>query len=422
MSSRTRRNITETRNRRRASTIKRAASISQTRIDVTNLNDYPLFSVIILTYQQQDLIFQCIDSVLAQDYPNIELVICDDSSFDYDELKIRKHIAQNRRRLKNLIIYHQPQNVGIVRNAQTGVELSSGAYFKILAADDFFYGDSVLSRMAEHFEDPDTKIIASLSIACGRDGTITNHFYPSGGAFECMDNADATQQFALLGTQARNDFISSPAVFWKRELFDQMGGFDLSYRFTEDWPMWLRITASGQRISMVNDATVVYRYGGIFNDNNVNNLEYREAQYSENIMVLQDIALPHFIALKDKKRMLRCQQSIECNKARLICEFEWPYWSIWRKLGWRLKNVRFLVLSWLYRIWQRGIGIKWKPAVVGMAVFLFLFSFDVKIAADKSASILWSWGFVFCLGWLVVIVVASMGFRALSFLLKRGGR
>ena len=66
----------------------------------------PLFSVIILTYLQRHFIEECIDSVLMQDYPNIELVVCDDCSADFDTQEVMHYVDKNKRNnIKNVIIY-----------------------------------------------------------------------------------------------------------------------------------------------------------------------------------------------------------------------------------------------------------------------------------------------------------------------------
>ena len=185
--------------------------------------------------------------------------------------------------------------------------------------------------------------------------------------------------------------------------------------------MWLRITESGQKITMVNDATVVYRYGGFFSTNDEKAQKYKEIQYKENIRLLQELALSHFRNTKDKRKTLRCKQSIDCNKAKLVYELEWPYWSVWHKIGWRIRNIRFLTISWLYRTWQRGITIKWRFPLIGMVICIVMFMLHAQIKPGQSADMFWSWGFVLFLCWFVLKVLISAGFRTLSFLLRHGG-
>lgn len=184
----------------------------------------PLVSIIVLTYLQRHILNDCIDSILSQDYPNIELIICDDCSADFDCDEVYQYIEQNKKsNISNIVIYKHADNVGTVMNAQKGVELSSGEFFKLHAGDDMLYEDDSISRAMKYFQEPQTMIIAGISRACQHDGTLTDHYYPAYEARVSMMNADAYRQFEMMGTQSWGEYINAPAVYWRRKLFDQMG-------------------------------------------------------------------------------------------------------------------------------------------------------------------------------------------------------
>lgn len=67
----------------------------------------PLVSIIVLTYLQRHILNDCIDSILSQDYPNIELIICDDCSADFDCDEVYQYIEQNKKsNISNIVIYN----------------------------------------------------------------------------------------------------------------------------------------------------------------------------------------------------------------------------------------------------------------------------------------------------------------------------
>jgi glycosyltransferase involved in cell wall biosynthesis len=76
---------------------------------------------------------QAIDSVLCQDFPDFELVICDNVSSDATDAICRDY-AQRDRRIR---YYRNTRNIGAARNFCRVFELSTGRYFRWLAADDF---------------------------------------------------------------------------------------------------------------------------------------------------------------------------------------------------------------------------------------------------------------------------------------------
>lgn len=133
--------------------------------NVEKRKDIPLFSVIVLTYLQGHLIEKCLDSILNQTYPNMELVICDDCSADFDEDRLRSYIEEKKEdNLKNLVIYKQSHNVGTTANAKTGIELSHGKYFKLHAGDDLLYHDDVLQNMADFLPGTRTQRLFAVGV------------------------------------------------------------------------------------------------------------------------------------------------------------------------------------------------------------------------------------------------------------------
>ena len=359
------------------------------------ISDVPLFSVIVLTFQQRHLLENCIDSILRQNYPNIELVICDDCSADFDEEEVRQYIDANKEdNIKNVIVYKQHSNVGTTANAQKGVELSSGKYFKLHAGDDMLYNETVLEKMAEKLHDRNVHLLAGRSVACQHDGTMTDHYYPSIQAVTEMIDGDARRQFELMGTQSWGEYINAPAVFWKRSFFDEIGGFDLRYKYTEDWPMWLKITGAGYKITMIEEPTTIYRYGGISNDASTMNLTLGKKHYEECIDALEFYALRKFEAECNPKKIMRCRQSIQCLKARIETEGEWDIWSGTEKMAWRLRNIRFLLVSWIYRKRMYGIDLPCRSLYKLLGVCVVMFALHVQVWPGVVLDQIWAWGFM----------------------------
>ena len=70
-----------------------------------------LFSVVIVCYNQADLIYDCIDSILEQTYPQIEIIIADDHSYDFDYEKLSRYIEKNAKdNLKRYEIFTNEKN------------------------------------------------------------------------------------------------------------------------------------------------------------------------------------------------------------------------------------------------------------------------------------------------------------------------
>ena len=386
----------------------------------------PLFSVIVLTYMQRHLLDACINSILEQDYPNIEIVISDDCSADFDPDEVRRCIQSKRGpNIKNVVVVKQPQNVGTSQNARSGVQLSTGTYFKLHAGDDMLYSNDTLTMMEYHLKIPNVNIVAARSRACQHDGTMTGDCYPADQAIEKMMDANAREQFTMMATQSWGEYVNAPAVFWKRTFYEAMGGFDPKYKYTEDWPMWLKITKAGHRITAVNEITTIYRYGGISNDQSDVNVSLGKEHYEECIRMLEEEALPVFEQGNQKLKIMRCKQSIWCIRARITYETQWKNWPVLKKAAWKCRNAKQLLLAWAYRrrTWGTSLSIRNEGiATLGMGL---IYHFHLRIWPTLDCDMLWAALFFGILGVLALKTVLLLSVKCalkMVLLTKRGKR
>ena len=95
-------------------------------------NSTPKVSIIVPVYNVKKYITQCIDSVLNQEYINIELILIDDGSNDGSEI-ICEEYAQKDDRIK--VIHKKNEGQSIARNL--GIDIASGKYIFFLDSDDY---------------------------------------------------------------------------------------------------------------------------------------------------------------------------------------------------------------------------------------------------------------------------------------------
>jgi len=98
-------------------------------------NNLPLVSIVVVSYQQVNFLKPCIESILAQTYKNIEIIIADDGSTDQSHEVIRTYAATN----SNIKPILSPVNKGISINLNLGIDQCKGDYISIIAGDDLMY-------------------------------------------------------------------------------------------------------------------------------------------------------------------------------------------------------------------------------------------------------------------------------------------
>jgi glycosyltransferase involved in cell wall biosynthesis len=107
-----------------------------------------------------DRIGEVVQSVLAQDHPHVELVICDNASTDNTE-----DVCRDMARADNRIVYHRQQdNVGLLNNFISAIHMAKGDYFRWIGDDDWLAPDFV-SRTLECFAQDERLLIVTTRIA-----------------------------------------------------------------------------------------------------------------------------------------------------------------------------------------------------------------------------------------------------------------
>jgi glycosyltransferase involved in cell wall biosynthesis len=109
----------------------------------------PVISVIFLTYNQESYVRQALRSVLNQDYDDYEIIIGDDDSSDGTPGIIQSEVEGYRGKAK-IVIAPREKNLGIIRNYNRCVALSSGRIIVGAAGDDVSYPER-LRRVADFF-------------------------------------------------------------------------------------------------------------------------------------------------------------------------------------------------------------------------------------------------------------------------------
>lgn len=113
----------------------------------------PLFSIIVPIYNVERYLEQCIESVLAQDYQNYELILVDDGSPD-NSIDI---CAKYAKQYSNIVFIHKI-NGGVSDARNAGIQIARGEYLMFLDSDDYWEGTTILSDLQKIIieNNPDT--------------------------------------------------------------------------------------------------------------------------------------------------------------------------------------------------------------------------------------------------------------------------
>ena len=130
----------------------------------------PLFSIIVPIYNVERYLEQCIESVLAQDYQNYELILVDDGSPDNSINICVKYAKQ----YSNIVFIHKI-NGGVSDARNAGIQIARGEYLMFLDSDDYWEGRTILSDLQNIITENNPDVIFNYMSSVYPD-KIVNHY------------------------------------------------------------------------------------------------------------------------------------------------------------------------------------------------------------------------------------------------------
>ena len=200
--------------------------------------DGPLVSVVIPTYNQASYLREAIDSVLAQAYRPLELIVVDDGSTDATP----EVIAEYGDRLTAI----RQVNHGAAHALNVGLKAARGAFICWLSSDDAFLPDKIERQVAALAADPAAGLCCTGWETMDAEGTTLGSF-PS---------VEWIHPDALVATFWRNP-INGSTVMLPRRSFEEIGPFNEELRADVDGEMWLRLA---RRYPFATVPEVLLRY------------------------------------------------------------------------------------------------------------------------------------------------------------------
>ncbi|GAB2846824.1 bifunctional glycosyltransferase family 2 protein/CDP-glycerol:glycerophosphate glycerophosphotransferase [Streptomyces deserti] len=209
----------------------------------------PRFSVIVPAYQVQAYLHECLESVLNQSYPDLELIAVDDRSPDACGAIIDEFAARDAR----VRAVHLPQNVGLGPARNVGMERATGDYLLFLDSDDTLTPDalrSIADRLKETGE-PDVLVY-----------DYARTFW-SGEAVRNQAAAQLTERGpAPFRLEDRPGLLRLLMVAWNkayRREFVEEKGFTFPPGYYEDTPWTYPVLMTAESIATLDRVCVHYR-------------------------------------------------------------------------------------------------------------------------------------------------------------------
>ena len=185
----------------------------------------PEISIVIPVWNGERYLRQTLDSILAQDLADFELLVIDDGSTDGTADILREYSRDPRLRI------HSQENQGLVKTRNIGLRLASCELLAFIDADDLAVPTRMSLQAAYLKAHPDVAAVGSHILYIGPDGRpLRTLRYPTGPA----QVASALQS---------HNALAQPAIMIRRSVALAVGGYRGAFKFgAEDYDLWLRIS------------------------------------------------------------------------------------------------------------------------------------------------------------------------------------
>ena len=270
-----------------------------------SVNELPLVSLVITSFNRAGLISSAIKSALLQDYPNLEIIISDNCSTDNTNMIINEYIKDAR--VKYSI---NQRNIGMLPNfLKATKELAKGKYITYVSSDDYLVNKSFISEAVGRMAQCPTVLLvhsinASVIIATNERFLDESYEYYKDSFYrkEYVNGMEVFNKFPFCHS------ISFGGTLFDREKLIACDPF-LGKVLSGDTQIVLKLLQLGDAAFLDKETYVVQRHGG-----NATSTVSKAQTYIDNLAYIE---VPYQFAIKrneiDKAFLMRWREDMYCN-------------------------------------------------------------------------------------------------------------
>lgn len=202
------------------------------------MNINPKISILIATYNAESTLDKCINSIISQNFRDLEIIVIDGFSTDNTVEIIRKYSS-------DISYWHSRKDNGIYDAWNQAISMARGEYICFIGSDDYFARPGSLLKIMAQLGSKKYDLITSRGIFISRDGS--------------SHKIGAPYNWKKIG---RRMLICHPGMLHHRRLFETYGNFDTQYKIAGDLEFLTRLPKETTSMD-VDEETVVISDGGI---------------------------------------------------------------------------------------------------------------------------------------------------------------
>ena len=206
-------------------------------------NHKPKISVIMPFYNDQKFLDQAIASIVNQTFKDFEFIIINDASTEDADKIVQKYLLDER-----IIYVKNIENQGIVKNLNHGLKIAKADIIARMDGDDVAEPARFSNQFTFLEQNKDIDVVGSfVKIIDENDAQTDQRTKP-------IDPELIKKDLIIYSP------VVHPAVMFRKDVINSVGGYRQQYLFSEDIDLWYRVVYSGHKISNVPEFLLNYRY------------------------------------------------------------------------------------------------------------------------------------------------------------------
>jgi len=214
----------------------------------------PSVSIIVVNFNGKELLKLCLTSLLTTNYPNFEVIVVDNASTDGSVESIQKLFGS----CPYVRIVENRENSGHAEGCNIGARVAKGRYLVFLDSDTELKAENWLWELVKVMESDESIGLAQAKVVLAEDKRRLDYVCV---AIDALGTWAAT--YGLKEDKLKENFevlaASSGCCIVRREVFNEVGGFDPDYFiYDDDTDLSLRARLLGCKILLVPSAVIVH--------------------------------------------------------------------------------------------------------------------------------------------------------------------
>jgi len=203
-------------------------------------------SVIIPAYNAAQFIDEALESALKQTFQEFEIIVIDDGSKDRTKEIVQCYIQKFPDKIK----YFYQQNGGVGKARNNGIREAQGEYIAFLDADDQWFPEKLELQMTYFEKNPNIDFLYSNAVIVDENSNDLNRLYVKKHEFKISFER-------MLRSLIHRDFIPVSSIMTKRAVLKELGGYDETLKFSENYHLILRIA---EKFKMGSQCEITMKY------------------------------------------------------------------------------------------------------------------------------------------------------------------